>query len=439
MSNVSAWSQTAASNNSSPPNGWPEGMAPSAVNDAARELMAALAKWYAGLDASLVTTGSSNAYVLSTGSSHAALADIGLLAFRANHSNTGAATLAVDGLTAKAIRSRGAAIASGAIVQDDIYLVSYNGTDDAFDMHTVPAAFNQLVAGGLSYPTADGTTGQYLSTNGAGALSFANASANVTRSARTSNTILAAGDKAVLVEATSGTFTQTITAPATLGDGWYCFYRNSGTGVITFSDTISGTANRVLYTGESMMVMSDGAALYAASLPTEGNRTLASVTVSAVATVDVALPSGYTEYELRVQSLVPVTDGVTLNLLTSTDGGSTYDAGVSDYEWDYSADYGAGVSDNADSKIPLVPGNIGSTGVTESGASLVIRIVRPGDAVPCSIVWDGSYIESAAGRMKRIIGNGRRLASADVTNVRLVFSSGNAESGFYQLRAIRSW
>lgn len=34
------WSSTAASNNSSPPNGWPEGMAPSAVNDTARQNMA---------------------------------------------------------------------------------------------------------------------------------------------------------------------------------------------------------------------------------------------------------------------------------------------------------------------------------------------------------------------------------------------------------------
>ena len=32
---------------------------------------------------------------------------------------------------------------------------------------------NQLTAGGLTYPTSDGTTGQYLQTNGSGTLSFA--------------------------------------------------------------------------------------------------------------------------------------------------------------------------------------------------------------------------------------------------------------------------
>lgn len=36
------WSTTAASNNSTPPDGWPEGQAPSTVNDCAREMMAAI-------------------------------------------------------------------------------------------------------------------------------------------------------------------------------------------------------------------------------------------------------------------------------------------------------------------------------------------------------------------------------------------------------------
>lgn len=40
------WSTTAADNNSSSPNGFPEGMAPSGVNDAAREMMAQVRGWY---------------------------------------------------------------------------------------------------------------------------------------------------------------------------------------------------------------------------------------------------------------------------------------------------------------------------------------------------------------------------------------------------------
>lgn len=46
------WSTTAASNNTTPPDGWPEGQAPSTVNDCAREMMAAMrtyaqdAQWF---------------------------------------------------------------------------------------------------------------------------------------------------------------------------------------------------------------------------------------------------------------------------------------------------------------------------------------------------------------------------------------------------------
>jgi hypothetical protein len=46
MSAIGTWSTTAASNNSSPPNGWPEGQAPSSVNNCAREMMAQLKTWY---------------------------------------------------------------------------------------------------------------------------------------------------------------------------------------------------------------------------------------------------------------------------------------------------------------------------------------------------------------------------------------------------------
>ena len=46
MSNISAWSTTAANNNSSPPDGFPENQLPSTLNNAARELMAAIRTFY---------------------------------------------------------------------------------------------------------------------------------------------------------------------------------------------------------------------------------------------------------------------------------------------------------------------------------------------------------------------------------------------------------
>lgn len=46
MSDIKDWSTTAADNDSPAPNGFPEGMAPGDVNDAAREVMRAVRTWY---------------------------------------------------------------------------------------------------------------------------------------------------------------------------------------------------------------------------------------------------------------------------------------------------------------------------------------------------------------------------------------------------------
>lgn len=89
--------------------------------------------------------------------------------------------------------------------------------------------------------------------------------ASIFRSARTSNAALSAVDKGNLIDITSGTFTQTFAAAATLSDGWWCYLRNSGTGVITLdpnaSETIDGAATRVLDPGQSVIVQCDGTAL----------------------------------------------------------------------------------------------------------------------------------------------------------------------------------
>jgi hypothetical protein len=46
MTGIELYSTTAANNNSAVPNGFPEGMAPSGVNDAARQVMASIRTWY---------------------------------------------------------------------------------------------------------------------------------------------------------------------------------------------------------------------------------------------------------------------------------------------------------------------------------------------------------------------------------------------------------
>jgi hypothetical protein len=79
--------------------------------------------------------------------------------------------------------------------------------------------------------------------------------------ARSSNTILGAADIGQLIVAT-GTFTQTLTAAATLGPGWWIPYRNDGAGVVTFdpngAELIDGATTLELQAGQTAVIFCDG-------------------------------------------------------------------------------------------------------------------------------------------------------------------------------------
>lgn len=97
-------------------------------------------------------------------------------------------------------------------------------------------------------PSQSGNGGKALTTDGA-TESWAYVDAMV-RSARTANASIGLTDRRKLIDITSGTFTQTFDAAATLGAGWWCVVANSGTGDITLdpngSETIEGLATLLM-------------------------------------------------------------------------------------------------------------------------------------------------------------------------------------------------
>lgn len=80
--------------------------------------------------------------------------------------------------------------------------------------------------------------------------------------AKTGAYTVVAADKKKLIDATSGTWTLSLTAAATLGDGFWFAVKNSGTGVITIdpdgSETIDGSTTITLDTGQSCFVFCNG-------------------------------------------------------------------------------------------------------------------------------------------------------------------------------------
>src|ERR1700751_604490 len=102
------WSRTASSNaNADSTINWAEGMAPSAVNDSARAMMARTAEWRDDVLGTITTGGGSTAYTVTRNQGFDTLAHMSgaMLAVRFHAANGAAATLNVDGLGAKPLQS----------------------------------------------------------------------------------------------------------------------------------------------------------------------------------------------------------------------------------------------------------------------------------------------------------------------------------------------
>lgn len=125
------WSKTAASNATADATiNWAEGMAPSAVNDSARAMMARLAECRDDVSGSLTTGGTSTAYTLTTNQGLPNPPTTGqMISFTMNATNGASPTLVVDGGTAYALQSApGVALASGTLALGSPYTATFSGS-----------------------------------------------------------------------------------------------------------------------------------------------------------------------------------------------------------------------------------------------------------------------------------------------------------------------
>ena len=142
---------------------WPENMVFSAVNDAGRADEGLLARWYKDLDSSVTASGSPNAYAVTSNRTISALVNNTVMCFTANFTNTGAATLNLNGLGAKTIkRFNGDGLANGDITSGQPVTVIYKSSPDVWFMMTAAASlafggtlFDFSEVGAVSAPGAD--------------------------------------------------------------------------------------------------------------------------------------------------------------------------------------------------------------------------------------------------------------------------------------------
>lgn len=131
MSDVNSWNTTDASNNATPPDGFPENMAYSAVNNAARALMGGVKRWFADLGGSLAGGGSADTYTVTLNQSYSAYFEGLMFSMSIPADNTGGAcTINVNAIgTQSVVNADGSNPAAGSLASGGIYTFIYDGTN----------------------------------------------------------------------------------------------------------------------------------------------------------------------------------------------------------------------------------------------------------------------------------------------------------------------
>lgn len=198
----------------------------------------------------------------------------------------------------------------------------------------------------------------------------------------------------------------------------------------TILGTLGGLSNAAGY------LKNDGAGVLSWDTPSGGSGgnwvLISTTTISGSPTaIDFTLSGAYRQYRLEFDNVYQGADGVTIRLRTSTDGGSTFDAGASDYNYARGNTTGYAPTSATSSAVEIHPG--GSSDADE-GITGYVDLFDPHAATKYVIMawrlynafWNG-------GAMQLIEGSGRRNAAADVDAVRVITASSTFEGGKIRL------
>lgn len=258
-------------------------------------------------------------------------------------------------------------------------------------------------------------------------------------------TVTIADAYATLVATGATSWTLSLPAAATAGNGFIISLRNSGTGIVTIdpngSETVNGATTLGAYQGDSVELICDGTgwhALFQSPFSIVAAETLA----SARANVELALPSEFTSFDLRLDGFEPVSSA-TLAMRMSIDGGATYYSNSGAYFWQQGYDSGSSGSsviyNHASGGSAFTTTGIelstGSQGAQNGVLNLIdIEFSKRGVARIPGIKWTGAFGAGYVNRGQGSLG----VSAADLTNIRLLYSTANIGSGArYKLIGMR--
>lgn len=208
----------------------------------------------------------------------------------------------------------------------------------------------------------------------------------------------------------------------------------------------SGRASWATVTAGSGASITNGAGSITIDLDaaTSDFELISSATASSSATIDfTGLSSTYDTYLVVMSEVQPATDGVILYMRTSTDNGTSYDSGASDYAWASLGTNDGGTGDpegsSGDSQISIA-GDQASEELGNAANETVsgnVWIYKPSATEYCKLFFDMNYTDLVDDQCS-VTGQATRLSAGDVDAIRFLMSSGNISTGNFRLYGMRA-
>lgn len=191
-----------------------------------------------------------------------------------------------------------------------------------------------------------------------------------------------------------------------------------------------------IYNGQTYAVVYDGTDMLLESVPVSSSTSqwtlISTATASGSATLDftTGFSSTYCRWMWVIDSIYPATNNSQFYMRTSTDGGSTYDSGATDYEFANTLN-GSGSSD---SYIKLT-GNLSNAGTLKYKSVIQVSgLLNSSENQKFFYISDEAYSTSKT----KAVAYGSRKNTADIDAVRFLMSSGNISGGTIRMYGLRS-
>ena len=213
------------------------------------------------------------AVITSNGNTYGAQANYSTAIGRNAKASFGQYTISM-GYAAHASGNNAVAIGTSAVAShaDSMALGSSVSSTATNQVNLAGSTQTVRISESYTLPTSDGTNGQVLTTDGSGAVSFADAggggaSTEISILAKTASYTVVAGDAGKIISFSGGAYTATLTAAATLGSGFFCYIENNAatsqaTHTVTIdgngSETIDGRTTFIVRQGERVQLVCDG-------------------------------------------------------------------------------------------------------------------------------------------------------------------------------------